>query len=176
VGFAVPAPRPASDAAPFRAGSVWRSEKFGFNFEWEPSIWTIREEGPEFVYMLAARGNVALTIGAYDAALKSPQDAFTDEEARLRERILGLTPEPDPSLQLPGLPNIGYRLGLGGVYAGTVNTAQGPTVNVSIALLTAGDSRITIIVTLLTVNQLRPGAFSIVDSMLNTLRWSETGS
>ena len=143
--FVVPAPRPASGAAPFRAGSVWRSEEFGFSFEWDPDIWTIREEGPEFAYMTAARGNVALTIGGYDAAEKSAQQAFADEVVRLEGQNPRPDREPDPGLQLPGLPNIGYRLGLGGVFAGTVNSPQGPTIPVSVALLTASDSDRTII-------------------------------
>jgi hypothetical protein len=171
--FVVPAPRAASDAAPFRAGSVWRSEQWGFNFEWDEDIWRIREEGPEFVFMVAGGGRVALTVGAYDATVTSPQVAFATERTRLEGQFLGLIEEPDPRMQLPGLPNIGYRVGLGGVFAGTANSAQGPTVNVSVALLAAGDSRITILVILVTTNDLRAPAFSLVDSMLNTLRWSE---
>ena len=30
--------------------------------------------------------------------------------------------------------------------------------------------------TLLTVNQLRPGAFSVVDGMLNSFRWTDASS
>ena len=68
IGFVVPAPRPASDAAPYRAGTVWRSSEYGFSFEYDADIWTIKEESPRGVQLLAARGNVSLAIGAFPAA------------------------------------------------------------------------------------------------------------
>lgn len=173
--FVVPAPRPASEAAPFRAGAVWRSSEYGFSFEYDDEIWTIREESGRGVYMLAARGQVALSIGAFAAGDRQPDDLFRDEIARLEGLILGFIEEPDPDLQLPGVANIGYRIGSGGAFAGTVNSPQGPTTNVSAAVLTAGDDRITVLVTLLTPTQLRAPAFSVVDSMLNTFRWSDPG-
>ena len=78
------------------------------------------------VQLLAARGNVSLAIGAFPAADRSAQQVFEDEQARLADVILGFTAEPDPFLALPGLPNIGYRVGHGGAFAGTVNSPQGP--------------------------------------------------
>ena len=60
IGFVVPAPRPASDAAPYRAGTVWRSSEYGFSFEYDADIWTINDESPRGVQLLAARGNVSL--------------------------------------------------------------------------------------------------------------------
>ena len=101
---------------------------------------------------------------------------FEEEQARLADVILGFTPEPDPFLALPGLPNVGYRLGSGGAFAGTINSPQGPQVNVSVAILTAGDERMTVLVSLVTTSQLRAPAFSVVDSTLNTFRWNDPES
>jgi hypothetical protein len=173
VGFVVPAPRPASDAAPYRARTVWRSTEWGFSFEYDDDLWTIRDEGARGVQLVAARGNVSLSIGAFPAADGSPQQVFEDEQDRLADVILGFTEEPDPLRALPGIPNIGYRVGLGGAFAGTINSPQGPTINVSIAILTAGDDRMTVLVSLVTTSQLRPPAFSVTDSILNTFRWSD---
>jgi hypothetical protein len=172
-GFVVPLPRPASDAAPYRAGTVWRSSAWGFSFEFDDDTWTISEESANGVQLRAGRGNVSLSIGAFPAGDRSPQQVFEDEKARLADVILGFTPEPDPFLALPGIPNIGYRVGFGGAFAGTINSPQGPTVNVSIAILTAGDDQKTVLVSLVTVSQLRPPAFSVSDSILNTFRWND---
>ena len=67
-------------------------------------------------------------------------------------------------------------VGFGGAFAGTINSPQGPTVNVSIAILTAGDDRMTVLVSLVTTSQLRAPAFSVVDSILNTFRWNDPES
>ena len=171
LAFPVPTPRAASNAARLAAGALWTSEAHGFAFEYDGQIWAVRDEGTSGVFLIAARGNVGLTIVGYPAGEVSSRDALQREVDRLKDVIIGFTEEPDAAKQLPGLPIIGYEPGVGGVYAGTINTPQGPGPNVSIALLAASDGQVTILVNVTTVDSLREPAFHAVDSILNTVRW-----
>ena len=101
---------------------------------------------------------------------------FEEEQARLADVILGFTARARPVPRPPGTAERRISPRSGGAFAGTINSPQGPQVNVSMAILTAGDERMTVLVSLVTTSRLRAPAFSVVDSILNTFRWNDPES
>ena len=72
---------------------------------------------------------------------------------------------------MPGTPVVGHRQGFGTVMNGTLSTPQGPGANVDVVVLTATDSTISLRLTVLTTDDLRDPAFSVVDSINNSIQW-----
>ena len=167
----LPSPRARSNAAKLAHGAGWASSALGFTLEYDDGIWSLEDQGSNGLYLVAANGNVAVTVVGYPAGDVSPRDAFQREVNRLRDTILGLTEEPDDARKLPGTPVIGYEPGVGTVFTGTLNSPQGPGPNVSVAVLAATDSQVTILVNVIAIDSLREPAFSAADSILNTVRW-----
>jgi hypothetical protein len=168
---ALPSPRAQSNAAKQALGTTWSSSSMGFTIEYDAQIWSIGDEGSNGLFLTAGNGSVALTLVGYQAGEVSARDAFQREVDRLSDTVLGLTEEPDDASKLPGTPIIGYEPGVGSVYTGTLNSPQGPGSNVSVAVLAASDSQITILVSVISVDKLREPAFHAADSILNSVRW-----
>ena len=101
----------------------------------------------------------------------SPKALVQQKVKSLGDVVLGLAEESDPSRQLPGKPIVGHRQGVGVVMNGTINTPQGPAANVDVVVLAATDNQITIRVTIVTDDDLRDAAFSVSDSILNSIQW-----
>jgi hypothetical protein len=167
----LPKPIPASSAGPEVGGTVWTSSELGYSFQYDPDLWTIEQQDSSGVLMTAGNGNVALVITGALSQDASVDDALNGEVDRLSQNILGFTRQDDPSLLLPGSPHIGYVPGSGDQYVGTLNSPQGPTVAVDSAIVAATDQRITLLVSLTTVDQLRVPAYQAADSILNTVDW-----
>ena len=168
----LPQPVPASTAAAEVVGTVWTSTELGYSFRYDPDLWTIEQQDSRGVLMTAGNGNVALVITGSLAQDASVDDALNGEVNRLSQNILGFTQQDDPSLLLPGNPHIGYVPGSGDQYVGTLNSPQGPTVAVDSAIVAASNQRLTLLVSITTVDRLRVPAYQATDSILNTVDWS----
>jgi hypothetical protein len=166
----LPQPRPASNAEPLRAGTVWTSDALGFQLEYDDELWSVDEEAANGIALSAGRGAVSVLIEGFKAS-SSPKSLIQQKVRSLSDTVLGLTEETDPTRQLPGEPVVGHRQGFGTVLNGTINTPQGPSANVDVVILAASDSQISIRVTILTDDDLREPAFSVADSILNSIEW-----
>jgi hypothetical protein len=166
----LPQPRPASDAEPLRSGTVWTSSGLGFRLEYDDELWSVDDEGANRVALSAGRGAVSVLIEGFKAS-SSPKSLIQQKIRSLSDTVLGLTEETDPTRQLPGEPVVGHRQGFGTILNGTINTPQGPSANVDVVILAASDSQISIRVTILTDDDLREPAFSVADSILNSIEW-----
>ena len=168
-------PQPPSDAAPFRGGETWTSETLGFSFDYDPEFWQIAEEGADHVVLAipTRAGEVAFIVLGVSAADASAESLLSERVAFLEERIVGFTEETSEDRMLLGEPIIGYVDGVGGAYTGTLNTPQGPGVEVAAAVIAATSGEYSIAVVVVTPEEVRVPAFHMADSMLNTVRWPE---
>ena len=167
----LPQPVPASSEAPATVGTVWTSKDIGYSFQYDADLWTVQQQDGRGVLLTAANGNVAVVITGALARDVSADQALSGEANRLSQNILGFTEQADPSLLLPGSPHIGYQAGVGNQYVGTLNSPQGPTVAVDAVIIAATDQRITLLVSVTTVDRLRTPSYQAVDSILNTVDW-----
>ena len=168
----VPPVRPEGAPA-LRVGTTWESEDLDFSFDYDPDWWEVQEEGNRSALLVipTSEGDVAFLIEGASAADESPEAMLAAMVEQLEDRVLGLEAEDDTDRQLLGEPIVGYRDGVGGLYRGTLDTPQGPSVDVAIAVLAASDGEATIVVTVVSPEDIREGAFQLADSLLNTLRW-----
>ncbi|MDQ3880493.1 MAG: hypothetical protein M3295_05430 [Chloroflexota bacterium] len=166
-------PQPPSDLPALVTGTTWSSGDLGFAFEYDGELWTVNKEDGRSVELLVRTQSGAVTFGIQgaSAAEANPQSLLDAAIGSLDERVLGLTAEADADRQPLGNPIVGYVDGVGGVYRGTLDSPQGPGSEVSVAVLAASDGQVSLVVTIVTPDELRDAAFSIGDSMMNTLRW-----
>jgi len=166
----LPQPRPASNAAPLRIGEVWTSTGMGFQLEYDSNLWKVEDQSANALSLSAGNGAVLISIEGFKSS-SSLKSLIQQKINKLTDVILGLTEETAPWRQLPGKPVVGHRQGFGVSMNGTINTPQGPGANVDVVILAASDSTISIRVTVVTADDLRDPAFSVADSILNSIEW-----
>ena len=162
------------DAAPaLRLGETWQSDDLGFSLDYDPDWWEVVGEGDRSLELVipARAGPVTFLIEGASSAEQSPESMLAEQVDALDGLVLGLTPEDDTDQQLLGQPIVGYRDGVGGLYGGTLDSPQGPSMDVAVAVLAASDGEISLLVTVVSPEEIREPAFVMADSLLNTLRW-----
>lgn len=166
-------------ARPLVAGTVWRSSALGFSLEYEPRRWKLVSQGPRGVvlsFSIPQRPEVNLLLLVQGTPLRenSPAQLLQKQIATLRGDILGLRSDPSAKHTLLG-PSIGYVTGnaVGGPYAGTLDTPQGPGPRIALLSMGATDGRISLVATAATTSaeQIRLPLMGLADSVLNTLHW-----
>lgn len=154
--------------------TVWRSAGLGFSLRYDGRHWVAAGEGPGQLTLQPAGGGVgALIVQAAPAAQASPAALASGEVGSLKGQLLGLAADPDPSDQLLGT-NIGFTPGPGAAYTATASTPQGPQSPVSLAVIAAGDSRISIVVTVIAPGNdaaERASVYQSADDIINSIRW-----
>lgn len=172
-----PCPRGKPCGAPPRAEplvnrTVWRSSELGFSLEYSGEHWKVSQQGPRGVAFRSAQGDMALTIEGVPAADAAPRALFDRRLDQVRERTLGLDEDTEPAHRILA-PVVGLHPGVGGAYRAAVDTPQGTTAPLGIAMMAAGNDRVSIVVvgaTGETSESNRDVLFSRADSILNTLR------
>lgn len=161
----------AADAPPFADRQTYTDDSLGFSFEYDSSIWEIAKQDAGFVLLSAFGGGIAMIIEG------TPADQFTDQqifEARrglLDQALLGLAADTDPKRALLGSPILGHRAGVGGLFGGSLDSSQGPSVDMTAAEVAASDGQITLVATVLVPVEIRDIGLLIADSIAGSLIW-----
>ena len=97
------------------------------------------------------------------------------------ERLLGFAVDEEPARTLLGEPILGYRDGIAGLFSGTLDTSQGPTLDMTVAVVAATDDTITAAAVLITpvalpLNsggelEVRDIVLNWADTVINTFTW-----
>ena len=166
----LPRPQAPSNAGPLTIGQTWTSRTLGFQLEYDPG-WTVEDESDTSLVLSAGNGAVVIEISGFPAAKSSSKALVQSQIKALGDRVLGLAPETDPSRELPGQPIVGHRQGTGVILNGTLNSPQGPTDNVDVVILAAADPNVAIRFTVIAVDDVRERAFSVADTVNNSIVW-----
>jgi len=175
-----PQPTPASNAAPFVAGKVWRSQTLGYSFEYDDSLWTLGQQDAAFAQLLL--GPVEVDVVGYPSST-SVDEALQQTLQNVDTFVIGRAPNTRPYDALLG-PSIGYVNGKGGVFSGTFKNADGtPGDSAGIALMAATQGKATVVFLVLVENPdkdfgsgtLNHAARSEVDEMVKTFLWEGGG-
>jgi hypothetical protein len=167
----LPQPRPVSSAAALRTGQVWTSQTLGFSFEYDDRLWTVDRQNATSAELSAGGGALVVLVEGFSASKQQPKELVQSGVAGLKDVVLGLTEETDPSRLLPGTPAIGYRDGEASVLNGTLNGPQGPSNDVSVVVLAATQAQVSLRVTIVANDATRTQAFQVADSLLNHIEW-----
>ncbi len=176
-----PSPEPTASPTPteppsvpeLRAGQVYRSE-LGFEVEFNPGLWQVaRQSSRELDLVIRLSGfDVFLTIQGVPAREATPKQLLDRRLGELDDDILGLAKDTDPDLEILG-PSVGYRSGVGGLFAGNVDTPQGPGDPLTVVVMAATDHRATVVMSLVASERSAPIAavFAEGDRVMNTFRF-----
>jgi hypothetical protein len=103
-----------------------------------------------------------------------PRALLDDELDSLRGRYVSLVADPDPAAELLGT-NVGLRPGPGGAYVGTRKAPSGLQVQDSIAVMAAGDGRVSVVGSVSTSTP-SPGEraflYKRADAVLKSVAWA----
>lgn len=191
----VPAPCATSPTCPpliepIAVGEFWRSTELGYSFEYDSRFSIVSQDPRGLTLQLGLdalsdgarggpRGSVSLSevsVSAVPARERTPQQMLEQRYDDLAQQVLGLQKDTSSGTTILG-PSIGHLDGVGGSYLGTLDSTQGPKGRAVVALIAAGNGRISVVVsyvlegTTLDPNQsqrLREKA----DTILSTFRWS----
>jgi hypothetical protein len=191
-GLALPAIEPvaagpgqAQGRHPFADWQTHQDAATGFSVQYDPSIWTVGQASEGAVALTAIGGNVVLLLDAVRASDVSPEILLGIARDQWSQRLLGFAEDTEPARQLLGDPILGYRDGVGGLFAGTIDTAQGPTLDMTVAIVVATDGQVTAAATLLTpvalplrdetMLEIRDAALQLADDVINSFTWPADG-
>ncbi len=149
---------------------TWRSTSLGFAFDYDPDLWQVADASDRSVTLAASAGGnpIELTI---EGAQASPAALLDDRVGALQDSVFAMANDGD----VLGA-GVGYVGGVGSFYVGQVDTPQGPGGSVVVAVMAAGDGRISAVVSVVADEGDRASAYAAVDSILNTFTWTETAA
>lgn len=176
-------PCPGPRGAPaLLTGRLWRSD-LGFQMEYYPEIWNVERRDARNLRLLAtssagaSAGTIAVWLTVAPASEEKPLDLAQAQLGELRDRVPTVAPDENPKHALLD-PTIGSVDGIGGVYAGTVETPQGTGPSLQAFLMASTDDRVTVSVLVATTfpesTQPEYSAWPVLrfaDVLLNTARW-----
>ena len=159
------------DGPPFPALERYEDPGLGFGFDYDPAIWSVADASDGYVLLQAFDGAVLLFV---DGAKTRSMDAQALFEARrdfLTSRLLGFDRERTDARILPGNPIVGHAIGIGGTFAGALDTPQGPGADLSVAIVAASRRKTSAVAAVIVDAGSREAGFSLADSVINTFTW-----
>ena len=173
-------PTPASNAAPFVGGTVWRSQSLGYSFEYDPGTWTLAKSEDKFAQLLL--GPVEVDVIGYPAST-SVDGALQDVLKQTDNFMIGRAPDTRPYDALLGA-GLGYVRGKGAVFSATFKNADGTpgdTAGMTVMAATKGNATVVIVVLVENPDKafgsgtLQHAARGQVDSIVKTFLWEGGG-
>jgi hypothetical protein len=160
-------------APPLLNGTLFRGD-LGWQVQFSPSYWKIVDQGADAVQLQDVDGYpVWVAIEAVSADTE-PQVLLDAKVEALSKQILGMEETTQAEIAITN-PGVGDRHGPGAVYTGTVDSPQGPSTPVVVAVMAATDNEVTAVVAVVSEKKNFGYAASQADSILNTFLYpSET--
>jgi kumamolisin len=169
----------AALGSPLVSGRVWKSPALGYSLEYNPRRWKVAKQNGSGVLLnwsIPQRPDLdlVLLVQGVKASQAAPAQLLQAQINALKGDILGLKADPSAKHQLLG-PEIGYVGGnaVGGPYAGTIDTAQGPGPRIALLSMAATDGKISLVATAATTSpeQIKLALMNEADTVLNTVHW-----
>ena len=156
--------------APLPGYASWRSTGLGYSLTYDPSYWQIETDNADSVELSSADGVSTMVIDGATASQVTPAALLSGKVAALKGDLLGLQSDTSPDDQLLGS-HVGTISGIGAVYKGTISTPQAPDTTVAIALMAAGNPRLTVLATVVADPQNLRFVYQQADGIINSIDW-----
>ncbi|MGH2808523.1 MAG: hypothetical protein ACRDKT_14745 [Actinomycetota bacterium] len=141
--------------------------ELGYEFSFDDDQWAAITEEGDFTELQEASGApLWLQIEAVPASEADPAGLVQAKLDALGSVVSQLGEVTGPEFVITS-PGVGYHRGEGGLFAGTLE-AQGQSVPVAVAVMSASDGEITAIATMIAGQDIYEPAASITDGVLNT--------
>ena len=139
----------------------------GWQVQFSPTYWKMTDQDADALQLQEAGGHsLWMTIEAVSGD-KDPQSILDQKTDALGDTILGMKETTDKDVAITN-PGVGDRHGPGHVYTGTVDSPQGPSTPVLVAVMAATDGNVTAVVTVVVDTKNFAYAAQTADSVLNT--------
>ncbi len=139
-------------------GTAWTSPDLGFSLHYDPGTWVVQENQKDLLELISpsdAGGSVRddwVIVEGVPAAGATPQQLIGQRVASLARSVPDLVADSTSYYQVNG-PEIGDVAGTAAVYVGTLDDTDGtPLAPVRYTIVAASDGRITIAVTVRTLD------------------------
>jgi hypothetical protein len=153
-------------APPLLNGTLFQGD-LGWQLQFSPSYWKIVDQAGDAVQLQDVDGNpIFISIEAADGST-DPEKLLKAKTDALGETILGMEESTEAEVSITN-PGVGDRHGPGAVYTGTVDSPQGPSTPVVVAVMAATDGDVTAVVAVVADKRNYGYAAQQADSILNT--------
>jgi RsiW-degrading membrane proteinase PrsW (M82 family) len=157
--------------APFPALAHYADDTLGFGFDYDSDLWSIAQQDTGFVVLSAFNGNLAYIVEAATKDQLDVQKLFNIRRDLLSQNLLGFDEDRAPARLLIGNAILGHRTGIGALFGGVIDSAQGPSTDYSVAEVASTDGTIVAVTTVLVPAEARPAGLSLADTINNTFTW-----
>ena len=164
----------AHDIVTFPGYTVWQSTGLGFALRFDHELWQITGQDADDVQLETADGSGLLTIEGRPESQVDPAQVLANEVSGLGGKLLGFAADHSSADELLGT-SVGLVPGPGGVYDGTVSTAQGPSTPVVVDLEAAAQSHVTVLAWLLMPagdQQAQQADEQGADDVIDSIQWA----
>ncbi len=174
----------ASGRHPFADRTPYTDAALGFSLEYDPTIWDVAAQDSGFLVLSALGGNIALIFEGAPAGQFTQAQLLDARSNLMSQQLLGFTDDTEPARKLLGDPILGYRDAIARLAGGTIDTGQGPSVDMTVASVVGTDGTIVVAATLVTPVELtiqngdqevsvpvREAGLEFADSVLNSFAW-----
>jgi hypothetical protein len=176
----------AAGRHPFSDRTPYSDDALGFSLEYDPTIWEVAAQDRGFLVLSALGGNIALIFEGAPIANITQQQLLEARSGLMADRLLGFTEDTEPARTLLGRPILGYRDAISRLSGGTVDSGQGPSIDMTVATVVGTDGTIVVGATLITPVELtiqrgdeqvaipiREAGLQFADSVLNSFIWPD---
>ncbi len=170
-GGVIVKPGPHSTATALLLDGQWKSA-LGSLVEWETRKWTESARKDRSIFLLGSKSEFSLFVVIAPATESTPEALAADRLAFLKTLAPDLADESDPKRQTLGIPMIGNRQATASLLAGNYTKDQ-DVEPWSVALVSAGDGRISVVIQLVAADAVRDSAFKAADQVLGEFLWPE---
>lgn len=171
--IAVPSLAIAADTtdAPFPPLTRYTDDTLQFSFEYDGDLWEITQQDAGFVLLSAFKGAVAYIVEAAPVGQMEVQQLFDARRDLLKQNLLGFAIDDTPARLLIGNPILGHKKGIGALFGGAIDSAQGPSTDYAVAEVASSDGTIVAVSTVLVPADARSFGLQLADSINNTFTW-----
>ena len=169
-------PSPSNGAVAL--GRLWVSRDLAYSFQYPTDWLRVASEDGKSVHLEIPTDRWAseIWISGAPANESSTKELVEQRRDALAERVVGLEVDDDSPDRVVA-PSLGFVLGVGHAYRGTLDSASGPTKPASVAIMAAGNGKVNVVLSVLLaaegldhdlVEGLRIAAGRLI---VDTMRW-----
>jgi hypothetical protein len=160
-----------AEGPPFPPLTRYSDTVLGFSLEYDPELWSVAQQDAGFLILSAGGGAVALIVEGGPTSAFDDQLIFDARRSLMEGALLAFASDTDPAHTLLGTPILGHRPGISGIFGGAIDTPQGPSIDMAVAIIAANDGQITMVATLIAPVEIRGAGLAVADTVINTFTW-----
>ncbi len=157
----------------FPGYTAWRSSDLGYELRYPSGDWSISHQDGSDVVLQTGNGSGLMIVSGIRSSQATAAGLLQTQVGSLQAELLGLTPDTRQADQLLGTA-IGQSPGPGRVYSASISSPQSPQSPVTVAVMAAAASGITVAVTVVAPGDdagQRSAVYQSADDIIESIQW-----